>query len=42
VVESGSAEQVFNSPRAEYTRDLLAALPRLDRGERAERRAVPA
>jgi peptide/nickel transport system ATP-binding protein len=41
VVESGSAEQIFNSPRAEYTQQLLAALPRLDRAE-PERKAVPA
>jgi peptide/nickel transport system ATP-binding protein len=31
VVESGSAEQIFTSPREEYTQRLLAALPRLDR-----------
>ncbi|MBS1676249.1 MAG: ABC transporter ATP-binding protein [Actinobacteria bacterium] len=41
VVESGSAEQIFNSPQAEYTQKLLAALPRLDRTE-PERKAVPA
>jgi peptide/nickel transport system ATP-binding protein len=41
VVESGSAEQIFNAPQAEYTRNLLAALPRLDR-TRPEQKAVPA
>ncbi|MEM9709604.1 MAG: ABC transporter ATP-binding protein [Pseudomonadota bacterium] len=29
-VESGSAEAIFGSPREAYTRDLLAAMPRLD------------
>jgi peptide/nickel transport system ATP-binding protein len=41
VVESGSAEQIFNSPQAEYTQKLLEALPRLDRSE-PEQKAVPA
>jgi peptide/nickel transport system ATP-binding protein len=41
VVESGSAEQIFNSPQAEYTQRLLAALPRLDRTP-TEQKAVPA
>jgi len=41
VVESGSAEQIFNSPQAEYTQKLLEALPRLDRTE-PEQKAVPA
>ncbi|MBQ8516199.1 MAG: ABC transporter ATP-binding protein, partial [Akkermansia sp.] len=30
LVESGSADEVFLHPRAEYTRNLLAAIPRLD------------
>ena len=30
LVEHGSIEKVFNSPEAEYTRDLLAAIPRLE------------
>jgi len=29
VVESGSVDQVFDHPRHEYTRRLLAAVPRL-------------
>ncbi|HVX32649.1 MAG TPA: ABC transporter ATP-binding protein [Solirubrobacterales bacterium] len=41
VVESGSAEQIFHSPQAEYTQNLLAALPRLDRTQ-PEQKAVPA
>ncbi|MYW03303.1 ABC transporter ATP-binding protein, partial [Streptomyces sp. SID3343] len=32
VVESGDAEQVFASPRAPYTRELLAAVPAAARG----------
>ncbi|MEW2129541.1 ABC transporter ATP-binding protein [Streptomyces sp. NPDC005435] len=30
VVEQGTAEQVYGSPREPYTRELLAAVPRLD------------
>lgn len=30
VVESGAADEVFYRPQAEYTRNLLAAVPRLD------------
>jgi len=41
VVESGSAEQIFNDPQAEYTQNLLAALPRLE-GREPEKKAVPA
>lgn len=29
-VEQGTAEQIFSSPRSDYTRTLLAATPRLD------------
>jgi peptide/nickel transport system ATP-binding protein len=39
VVESGTAEEIFKSPQAEYTQDLLAALPRLERrGDRVNRK----
>ena len=30
VVESGAAGAIFQRPRADYTRDLVAATPRLD------------
>lgn len=36
-VEEGSAEEIFASPRTEYTRALLAAIPRLDRADRGGR-----
>ena len=29
IEEQGSAEQVFNHPRADYTTSLLAAIPRI-------------
>ncbi|MCB1093255.1 MAG: ABC transporter ATP-binding protein, partial [Verrucomicrobiae bacterium] len=29
IVETGEADQVFHSPEAEYTRTLLAAIPRI-------------
>ena len=29
IVESGDAEDVFHQPKAEYTKRLLAAIPRL-------------
>ena len=41
VVETGTAEEVFRTPKAEYTRRLFAALPRLERREDAAK-AVPA
>ncbi len=41
VVESGSADEIFKAPKAEYTQKLLSALPRLERAE-TERKAVPA
>eukprot|EP01036_Dinobryon_divergens_P038720 gene38722-biopygen30773 len=37
VVEYGSAEQVFGSPKDDYTKALLAAIPRLDRSDRGGR-----
>ncbi|MBX2868202.1 MAG: ABC transporter ATP-binding protein [Acidiferrobacterales bacterium] len=33
VMESGSAEQIFNAPGHEYTRALLRAVPRIDVGK---------
>jgi oligopeptide/dipeptide ABC transporter ATP-binding protein len=36
-VEEGAVEQVFRTPKADYTRALLAAIPRLDRSDRGGR-----
>jgi oligopeptide/dipeptide ABC transporter ATP-binding protein len=36
-VEGGPAEQIFAQPRTDYTRALLAAIPRLDRLDRGGR-----
>ncbi|WP_304165970.1 dipeptide ABC transporter ATP-binding protein [Phenylobacterium aquaticum] len=36
-VEEGTAEAIFSAPRTDYTRALLAAIPRLDRGDRGGR-----
>jgi len=36
IVEQGDAGQVFDKPRHEYTRELLAAIPRMDVGGRGE------
>ena len=36
-VEAGTADQVFAAPATEYTRDLLEAIPRLDRADRGGR-----
>jgi peptide/nickel transport system ATP-binding protein len=35
VVETGNAREVLSSPRAEYTKQLVDALPRLERSEHA-------
>jgi oligopeptide/dipeptide ABC transporter ATP-binding protein len=36
-VEEGEAERVFSKPESDYTRALLAAIPRLDRDDRGGR-----
>ena len=36
-VEEGSAEAIFANPQTDYTRALLAAIPRLDRADRGGR-----
>ena len=41
-VEEGAAEQVFNAPRTDYARALLAAIPRLDRNDRGGRPTLAA
>ncbi|SFY51676.1 dipeptide ABC transporter ATP-binding protein [Streptomyces sp. F-1] len=40
VVEYGPADEVYDSPREEYTRQLLAAVPSLDPESAARRRAA--
>ncbi|MEU0438273.1 ABC transporter ATP-binding protein [Streptomyces sp. NPDC006186] len=40
IVEEGPADQVYESPRDPYTRQLLAAVPSLDPHTAAERRAA--
>jgi oligopeptide/dipeptide ABC transporter ATP-binding protein len=39
-VETGSAEQIFGSPRHPYTLGLLQSVPRLDAGRRQELRPI--
>ena len=39
-VEEGSADEIFRTPRTDYTRALLAAIPRLDRDDRGGRPTV--
>ncbi len=40
VVETGTVEGIYNSPKADYTRMLLKAVPRID-GERAHQLPTP-
>ena len=35
IVEAGAVDEVFSQPRHAYTRELLSAVPRLDRARRA-------
>lgn len=37
VVETGTRDEIFLNPRTDYTQRLLAAVPRLERGEAANR-----
>ncbi|MDX3384892.1 ABC transporter ATP-binding protein [Streptomyces niveiscabiei] len=39
IVEEGPADEVYDSPREDYTKQLLAAVPALDPGVAARRRA---
>jgi oligopeptide/dipeptide ABC transporter ATP-binding protein len=39
-VERGSVDEVFAAPKHEYTRMLLAAMPRLDRADRGDRPSI--
>jgi len=40
IVEAGPAEEIYNQPKADYTRMLLSAVPRID-GARAHQLAPP-
>jgi oligopeptide/dipeptide ABC transporter ATP-binding protein len=39
-VEEGSAQRIFSAPATDYARDLLAAIPRLDRPDRGGRPVI--
>ncbi|HEY8978628.1 MAG TPA: ABC transporter ATP-binding protein, partial [Streptomyces sp.] len=39
IVEEGPADEVYDTPREDYTKQLLAAVPALDPGVAARRRA---
>ncbi|TDD73274.1 dipeptide ABC transporter ATP-binding protein [Actinomadura rubrisoli] len=41
IVETGDVERVFAEPRADHTRELLAAIPRLPAGARGDLEATP-
>ena len=41
-VEAGSVEDIFRRPQSDYTRALLAAIPRLDRADRGGRPEIAA
>ncbi|PZR00118.1 MAG: ABC transporter ATP-binding protein [Cereibacter sphaeroides] len=41
-VEQGPIRQIFSAPKEDYTRDLLAAVPRMGRGEGAQQPPVKA
>lgn len=38
IVESGSTEEIFNHPKEEYTKKLIAAIPRVERGKQHGRK----
>ena len=38
IVESGSTEEIFNHPKEEYTKKLIAAIPKVERGKQHVRK----
>lgn len=38
IVESGPAEEIFNHPKEEYTKKLIAAIPKVERGKKHVRK----